>query len=169
MVLVCVPSTANAQYFQGDPCAVASFPDEAKHDEYKQLQAKLSYFPPHGAALRERIEISGKFWARKVGNELRALWNDTYRQIHESVLAPELTEVQVVLMDRCLNRLRESPATETEHVRADAEFLRALLALPDETMAGRFRTRLKALLDKFGTPEAANQTLRIELGLPVPH
>jgi hypothetical protein len=168
--LAFTPSTADAQYFQlDDPCAVASFPDEAKRDEYKQLQAKLSYSPQHSAALRERIELSGKFWALNVGNELRSLWNDAYRQVQEAVLAHEMAEVQVVLMDRCLNRLQQSPATETESVRADIEFLRALLALPDDAMAARFKARLRAMLDTFGTAEAANQTLRINLGLAVPH
>jgi hypothetical protein len=167
--LLAFPS-AEAQYFQlDDPCVVASFPDDAKRDEYKRLQAKLSYFPRHDAVLRERIELTARLWDRKPGHELRALWNDTYRQIQEAVLAPEVTEAQVVLMDRCLNRLRQSPETETEQVRADIEFFRTLLALPDEAMAARFKARLKAMLDAYGTPAVADQTFRIHLGLPVAH
>ena len=108
-------------------------------------------------------------WSRKVGNDLLLLWNDTYRQVQEAVLKPELVEVQVVLMDRCLSRIRQSPDAETENVRADIDYLRTLLALPDEEMAAKFKARLKVMLDAFGTPEAANQTLRINLGLPVPH
>src|SRR5262245_42336841 len=170
VLLAFTASTADAQYFQlDDPCLVASFPDDAKRDEYRLLQAKLSYSPRHSAALRERIELSDKLWARNAGNELHALLNDMYGQVQEAVLAPELTEAQVALMDRCLNRLRHSPASETESVRADIEFLRTLLALPDDPMKVRFKARLKAMLDTFGTPEAANQTLRITLGLPVPH
>jgi hypothetical protein len=148
---------------------VASFPDDAKRAEFRGLEAKLSYSPRHDVALRERIELSAMFWARKVGTELRSLWNEAYRQVQEAALAPELTEVQIVLMDRCLNRLRQSPATETENVRTDIEFFRTLLALPDDAMAARFKARVKEMLDAFGTPEAANQTLRIHLGLPVPH
>jgi hypothetical protein len=38
-----------------------------------------------------------------------------------------------------------------------------------QEMAARWKARLTAMLDAFGTPEAANQTFRINLGLPVPH
>ena len=168
-VLAFTPLSAGAQTFQPDPCGVATFPDEAKGDEYRRLLTKLSYGPRHNAALREREELGRTFLARQVGNELFSLWNDANRQIQEAVHAPELEEAQVVLMDHCLDRLRQSPGSETNVVRAEVEYFRALLALSDAEMAARWKARLKAMLDAFGTPVAANQTLRIKLGLPVAH
>ena len=162
-------SQAGAQPFHLDPCRVATFPDVAKRDEYRSWQAKLNYSPQHRAAVRERTELSSRLWSRTAGSALRSRFNDAYRQVQEAVLDPELAEVQAVLMDTCFERLRQSPGTETEQVRADVQFLRMLLALPDGELEVRFNAHVKAWLDAYGTPASANQTLRIHAGLPVPH
>jgi hypothetical protein len=105
----------------------------------------------------------------RMSDELFELWNRTFVGAQNAVRSPILEDVQAALMDRCLNRLRRTPQQETDVIRADIELMRSLVALSDAEFQRQFRARMKTLADAFGTPYAAGDTLRANLGLPRPN
>jgi hypothetical protein len=104
-----------------------------------------------------------------MSNELFELWNRTSVGAQNAVRSPILEDVQTALFDRCLNRLQKTPQKETDVLRADIEIMQSLLTLSDADFQRQFRARMKAITDALGTPYAAGDTLRANLGLPPPN
>ena len=169
VVLTLVPSLANGQgLIEFNLCNLAWFSDERKHEEYRKLTDKLSLSPAYRDAQAERTKASQELRLR-MSDELFELWARMQSAMANSVRSHAAAEAQVVLTDRCLDRLRREPQQEIDVTRTDTKAIRSLLALPDPEFDKQFRARIKRFQDSLGTPEAADQTIRINLGLPVPH
>ena len=167
--LTLAPSLGAAQpLLEMDPCGYASFPDKAKRDEYAALASRLSSSQPHRSVLEE-WRTTAKALRTRMSDELFELWNATYGAVQGAVRSPMLDDVQAVLTERCLNRVRRTPQKETDVIRADIERMRSLLALSEAEFAKQFRARMKMTRDALGAPHAAGDTLRANLQLPTPN
>jgi hypothetical protein len=168
-LIALLPPTAAAQgVIEFNLCNLAWFPNDPKRDEYRALIDKLSLFPPYRDALALRTKVSAQL-ASRLSRELSELWARMQTSMASSVGSPEAAEAQTVLVEQCLNRLRREPEQEIAVVRTEIETVRSLLALSESEFEKQFRARMERFQNALGTPEAANQTLRINLGLPVAH
>jgi len=167
--LTFVPAVSAAQpILETDPCGYLSFPDKTKRDEYEKLASKVRESESYKSAT-EAWRSVGKSFRERMSDDLFELWSRTSVGAQNAVRSPILEDVQAALFDRCLNRLRRTPEQETDVIRADIKLMQSLLALPDAEFQRQFRARMKAMADALGTPYAAGDTLRANLGLPRPN